>query len=352
MPEFKIGNLNVGGSHPAIFIAEIGSNHDGNLNRAFKLIELAKQAGASIAKFQHYKADTLASAVGFERLSLAHYTDNPYDVFKKYEISWEWTPLLKEHCDKVGIEFMSTPYSLEAVDHLNPYVSAFKIGSGDITYHRLLSKAILTKKPVMLSTGASNMEEVKTVVKFFDDYPFVLMHCNTNYEDSPSNDQYLNLRIINRYKNVFGYMAVIGYSSHTNSSSEIIATILSAKVIEAHFTDGCSNSPDDTFALLPNAFRETVEATRHIETMLGDGTKRVEENEKDTVVLQRRCLRAAVDLSAGTILGPEHVVALRPAPEGSLDPFRLNEVVGKTIRMPFVKGQAFYPGLLFPDLEG
>ena len=147
---FKIGKKRIGTNMPTYFIADIGANHDGSLVRAKKLIRLAKLAGADAAKFQHFSAKTIVSDLGFKKLKnlKSHQSKWKKSVFSVYEaasINKKWTKILKKYCDKVGIEFMTSPYSLEIVDEINPYVKIIKIGSGDITWIDIIKK-IASKK--------------------------------------------------------------------------------------------------------------------------------------------------------------------------------------------------------------
>ena len=335
---FKIGNTWVGAKHPVYFIAEIGANHDGNIDRAIELIKLAKESGANAVKFQHYSADTLASAAGFRELSsLGHYSSNPHSIFSKYETPWEWTPQLKLACDQFGIEFMSTPYSLEAADHLAPYVNAFKIGSGDITYSKLLKHVKSIGKPVIISTGASHALEVKRAAE--ESLASCVMQCNTNYTNDRSNLRYLNLAFIGKLKEA-GYLP--GFSYHLTELDPIIAAVaMGAKMIEVHFSDKKSTSPDNPFAMSPFGFEFMVEIVRDLEEMMGSGEKVVEPNERETVVLQRRCLRAARPMQAGEVVTEADVVALRPAPVDSIPPYEMRAIIGRPLVIDVEKGQAF-----------
>lgn len=334
------------------FIAEIGANHEGSLTRACWLVELAARAGASAVKFQHYRADTLASEVGFERLSsLAHYSDNPHRVFRQYEIPWEWTPILAEACRQSGVDFLSTPYDLAAVDHLDPYVAAFKIGSGDITYTDLIAHVVSKKKQVLLATGASSDRDVSTAVSTYYRYrtvdmpPLCIMQCNTNYDVDINKGIHANLNVLGTFKD-YSSQIVLGYSDHTlDSITTLGAVALGARVIEKHFTDNRTrNGPDHPFAIEPREFQEMVSQVQLLEAAMGSGVKQIEANEQETVVLQRRCLRAARDLPAGHVLTPADVVALRPAPEGSVPPSRIKEFMGRAL-----KDELYYHDELYDD---
>ncbi len=340
MSKFQIGNRMVGDGHPVYFIAEIGSNHEGSLEKAKHLCSLAKRSGADCAKFQHYRADKLASRGGFEKISnLAHYKENPYDVFKKYEVPWEWTPVLKEYCDSIGIEFMSTPYDLEAVDHLEPYVNAYKIGSGDITYHELVTRALLTRKPLLISTGASNQEDINLLIyalstfayNVFGDHKYntCIMHCNTNYDGVSTTS--LNLSTLRRL-HIYG--STMGLSDHTTSWAVIAYAVgAGAKVIERHFTDNriTNSAPDSPFAMDPYDWEGMVGMVRELERLEGNGIKKVEENERETVVLQRRCIRSGVARDRGWTLRLDDLVYLRPCPADGIPPYLANEVVGRRL---------------------
>lgn len=344
MTQFAIGNRLIGDLHPVYFIAEIGANHEGSLDRAKKLIELAKKAGAECAKFQHYKADSLTSRAGFSTIgSLAHYSDNPNTVFRRFEVPSEWTPQLKEHCDKVGIEFMSTPYSLETVDELDPYVDAFKIGSGDITYTELIKKVVATKKPVILSTGASDIGDVLRAMQYTG-LQVAVMQCNTNYSGlDEENYKHTNIRVLKDYKYLFPY-AVLGLSDHLIHKEAVLAAVVfGAKIIEKHFSDDPARggSPDHSFALSTAEFGAMVDSVRRMEQVMGSAVKKVEENERETVILQRRSLRARHTLHCGDILLPSDVVALRPAPPDSLPPYDLSRYVGKILTKDLAEGEHF-----------
>ena len=324
------------------FIAEIGANHDGKLDRALKLIQLAAESGASAVKFQHYKADTLASKVGFDQLqSLAHYSDNPHSVFRRYEVPWGWTPVLADVCRTYKVDFLSTPYDLDAVDHLDPYVKMFKIGSGDSTYHELIKHAASKGKDLCIATGASSFYDIDQVVKLVPMNTVTLMQCNTNYDVDQNKGRHANLEVI---RELYGYYPkAVGYSDHTlDYVTALGAVALGATVIEKHFTDDrTGESPDHPFAVEPPQFRDMVSAVRRLEAAMGDGVKTIEDNEKETVVLQRRCLRAARDMEVGTVLTADDLVALRPAPAGSFKPYEEALLLGRTLYRAIKKGEHF-----------
>lgn len=170
MNKIKIGNKFVGEGQKPYFIADIASNHDGDIERAYKLIELAKKAGADAAKFQNFKAEKIVSKKGFENLGrqISHQSSwekSVFEVYKDASIGDEWTEKLKQKCDEYEIEYMTSPYNFEAVDLVNDYVNAFKIGSGDITWIDIIEYIASKNKPVILATGASTLEDVKRAVE-------------------------------------------------------------------------------------------------------------------------------------------------------------------------------------------
>ena len=165
MNEVKLGNKIVGDGHPLYFIADIAANHDGDINRAFKLIEFAKEAGADAAKFQNFKAKNIVSRKGFDTLGgqLSHQSSwkkSVYEVYEDASLSYEWTRKLKEKCDDCDIEYFTSAYDFESVDHVDPYLNVYKIGSGDISWLEIIEYIVKKNKPVILATGASTMDDM------------------------------------------------------------------------------------------------------------------------------------------------------------------------------------------------
>ena len=161
----KIENKEINQNSETYFIADIAANHDGDIERAKDLIYLAAESGANAAKFQHFQAKTIVSDFGFKSLkqNLAHqksWKKSVYEVYEDASVNLDWTQILVETCSKAKIAFFTTPYSLEVIDFIDKYVPAFKIGSGDITWHALIEKVAKKKKPYILATGASSFEEV------------------------------------------------------------------------------------------------------------------------------------------------------------------------------------------------
>ncbi len=349
MPHFKIGERAVGDWHATYFIADIAANHDGSLERAKQLIRLAAEAGADAAKFQHFRAEKIVSDFGFRSLGMqqshqAKWLRSVFEVYREASLPWDWTPELKATCDQAGIEFLSTPYDFEAANMLDPYVQAFKIGSGDITWLEMLEHIARKKKPVILSTGASNIEDVRRASDALTSiYPrFALLQCNTNYTGQADNLNHIHLNVLRSYRKLFSN-AVLGLSDHTPGHSTVLGAVaLGASVIEKHFTDDIEREgPDHAFSMTPVEWREMVTRTRELEQALGSADKCVNDNEKETVVLQRRCLRAARDLPAGKRLERSDIEMLRPAPHHAIPPHEIDRVMGRRLVGSMARGQEF-----------
>jgi sialic acid synthase SpsE len=350
--DIQIGNKWIGKLHPSYFIADIAANHDSDLSRAKDLIFLAKEVGADCAKFQHFKASKIVSDQGFKSLGGAKshqsaWKKSVYEVYEKFELNREWNNELAKTALLAGIDFMTTPYDIDAVETVNPYVLAWKIGSGDITYRSLIEYVAKTNKPVMLATGASSMEDVQRGVKtiFQHNNKLVLMQCNTNYTGSIENFKYINLNVLKTYAQNFPTV-ILGLSDHSPGHSTVLGAIaLGARVIEKHFTDDVRrHGPDHGFSMDPKSWSEMVRRCRELEAALGDGIKRVESNEEETAVLQQRCLRATKNLPIGHVLTTDDVEALRPATLGALRPFLLEEILGKRIKRKLDFGDPLMSG--------
>jgi sialic acid synthase SpsE len=350
MTTFDTGRFVIGPEGPTYFIADISANHDGQLDRAKKLVRLAAESGANAAKFQNFRADTIVSARGFEDLGSqvshqATWVKSVVDVYREAELPSEWTWELRAECDAAGIDYFSAPYELGAVDYLDPYVSMFKIGSGDITWLEMIERVASKGKPVLLATGASDIGDVQRAVHLLESHgvPIVLMQCNTNYTGSLDNYRHVHLRVLETYSVLFPDV-VLGLSDHTPGHATVLGAVaLGARVIEKHFTDDRSRTgPDHPFSMGPDPWREMVEGTRELELALGSADKRVAENESETVVVQRRCLRAATDLSAGNVLGREMIDVLRPSPPGSVPPYDIGRIVGMSLRRDLARGEEIH----------
>lgn len=337
---FYIDKIKIGFNQPVFFISEIGSNFDGNIQRAKELILLSKKVGANAVKFQHYSASTLISDLGFKSLgnSLSHqkkWKQSVFDTYDKASLNPEWTKELAEFSKKNEIIFFTSPYSDELVDIVDPYVPAYKIGSGDISNIKLIEKIAKLKKPILLATGASTVFEVTQAVELIGKHnsELVLMQCNTNYTSDLSNYKNLNLKVLETFKNKYPNI-ILGLSDHTSDEISTLASIaLGAKVIEKHFTDSNTRiGPDHPFSLNPVTWPEMIKKARLLEQALGDGKKQIEENEKEAYIVQRRSVCAKKFIPKGKVLREDDFIFLRPFPKNAFHPYEIDKILGKSAK--------------------
>ena len=339
MKEIIIENKIIGMNHPTYFIADVAANHDGDIERAKDLIYLCAEAGANAAKFQHFTASTIVSNQGFKSLGgqqshQSKWKKSVFDVYQDASIDQDWTPILKETCDKAGITFLTSPYSYELVDKVDDFLSAYKIGSGDITWLGIVDHIASKGKPVLLATGASTVDEVdiamSTLLRRTND--IVLMQCNTNYTASLENFKYINLNVLKEYSRRYPN-TILGLSDHTPGHATVLGAVaLGARVIEKHFTnDTTREGPDHKFSMDFIAWKGMVDRTRELENSLGFEIKKVEDNEKETVVLQRRAIRVKKDLTVGDKIRGDDLEFLRPCPKDALPPYELEKILNKEI---------------------
>lgn len=344
--QVTIGANHIGLGYPTYFIADIAANHDGDLSRAKDLIYLCAEAGANAAKFQNFQAASIVSDYGFRQLgAVAHqaaWRKSVFEVYQDASVDLKWTETLRETCIEAGVEYLTTPYAFDLADRLSPYVQAWKLGSGDITWHAFIEYLAKDSKPLLIATGASTMAEVEAayaVARRHNDQ-IALMQCNTNYTGSLDNFRHIALNVLKTYATAFPD-AILGLSDHTPGHATTLGAVtLGARIVEKHFTDDTGREgPDHRFSMSPSAWQEMVERTRELESALGPAEKRVMDNEKESVVVQRRALCAARTLEAGSILTADDVVALRPCPEQGIPPYRLNDLLGRRLKTAVISGQ-------------
>lgn len=312
-------------------IAEAGVNHEGNMDLAKRLIDEAARGGAHAIKFQTYKAETIASK---DSPSYWDTTKEPvknqFELFKKFDKFWKKEfEELKVECDKRGIEFMSTPFDTEAANFLNDLMPVFKISSSDITNFPFITHIARFGKPILLSTGASDKDEIGEAVELIKSHgnKLALLHCVLNY---PTLNENANLGMIIDQKRAFPD-AVPGYSDHTlpgTMEALKIATLLGAVILEKHFTfDKALPGNDHYHAMdmddLKYFFRDMDKAF----TMIGEFEKRPLESEAAAIKNARRSLVATKRITAGDVISPEHLTWKRPA--SGISPKHINDVIGK-----------------------
>lgn len=346
MISFKLGSKLISKKSPTYFIADIAANHDGSLARAKRLIKLCAKAGANAAKFQHFRAETIVSKHGFDKIKKkahqAKWKKSVFQVYKEASINPKWTSQLKSECKKYKIDFMTAPYDLQFIDDVEKYISAYKIGSGDITWEESLLKISKKKHPIILATGASNFSEVQRAVKILkkNNKKLILMQCNTNYTNSLKNFKYLNLNVLNTYNQFFKNNVILGLSDHTPGHISVLGAVaLGARVIEKHFTDNnYREGPDHEFSMNPQTWKEMVSSTRILEATLGSGKKIIEHNEKESAIVQRRGIWVLNKISQNQIIKKNDLICLRPCPPSALNPFHLKKIIGKKAK------KKLYPG--------
>lgn len=347
-PCFSVSNKKIGLDYPTYFIADVAANHDGNLEKAIELIYLAAEAGADAVKFQHFEADKIVSDYGFKDLKSkqshqSSWKKSVFDIYKDASLPRNWTQELQKASEKAGIHFFSAPYDFSAVDLLNKaQVPAHKIGSGDITWTGILEKVATSNVPIFLATGASSMEDVIRAVDTFKKYhvPLCLMQCNTNYTGDLENLRHVHLNVLKSYAVMWPEL-VLGLSDHTPGHATVLGAVaLGARAIEKHFTNNkTSEGPDHKFSMDFKDWREMVDRTRELESALGSCIKRVADNEKETVVLQRRCIRLTKNLAAGSVITEADVEVLRPAPADAIMPYDIKKIIGHSLKNAKQQGQ-------------
>ncbi len=311
----KIGRKYLGANSSCYVIAEIGSNFNGRISNAKKLIKLAKDVGADAAKFQSFVPEKIISRRGFEKKLVfqAKWKKSVWEVYNEAQLPLSWHEELSRYAKSVGIDFMSTPYYYEAVDEMVKLkVPAIKIGSGEITNLEFLKYVGKTMKPILLATGASTMQEVEeavSAIRSTGNRKIILMQAITQY---PSPIAEANLKVIETFREKFKLN--VGYSDHSLGSLVILASVaMGACVIEKHFTANTKlRGPDHVHSLDTRDFRQMVQNIRLLEGSLGDGIKKVEKSERETRIIQRRGVWTIKKISKGEIFSKSNVDVLRP----------------------------------------
>jgi N,N'-diacetyllegionaminate synthase len=339
----NIGHKQVGPGHPAFIIAEAGVNHNGDLEMARQLVEVAAAAGADAVKFQTFRAEAVASPNAPKaqyQLEATDRSETQLEMLRRLELSPQAHREIKEHCQKNGIIFLSTPFDEEAADLLEELdVPAFKISSGDVTNLPLLEHVARKGKPVILSTGMSDIEEVSQAVQTIREAgckDLVLLQCVSNY---PANPADVNLRAMHTMAMEFS--VPVGYSDHTEGIEAVLAAVaVGACIVEKHFTLNRNlPGPDHKASLEPGELASMIAAIRKVEAALGDGRKVRAAGEADTARAARRSLTAARDISAGTLLTRGMIAVQRPGT--GLSPAMLSSLVGRRVRVDVPAGSLF-----------
>ena len=296
-------------------IAEAGVNHNGSVEIAHKMIDKARSAGADCIKFQVFNTEALVSAnaptASYQREKTSE--TSQFSMLKALELKREEIISLKKHCDDVEIEFLATPFDLESVEFLDPLVSRFKIGSGDITNFPLLESVARKGKPVLLSTGMATLGEIEDafwlLARHLPPHRITLLHCVSIYPTPP---ELVNLNVIHTLKRLF--KIPVGFSDHSIGINMAIAAVaMGAAVIEKHFTlDKGFKGPDHHASIDAAELEMLVNAVREIEIGLGNGLKCISDTEAEVKSVVRRGIYARRNIKAGQLLGAGDLIVLRP----------------------------------------
>ncbi len=324
----NIGDRAVGTGYPAYVIAEIGSNHDSDLGRAKELIGAAKYAGADAVKFQSFTAEGLLNPLRPD--DHGNWVPHPaYPVLERLTLPEDWHRTLMAHCASTGITFLSAPFESKRAELLNEIgVEAFKLASGELTNEPFIEEVATFGKPVILSTGAAYMEEVRRAVELVTgkkNHQIALLHCASLY---PPSYEDVNIRAMAALAREFA--CPVGISDHTPGSTVALGAIaLGASIIEKHITiDRGLNGPDHPYAMEVEEFRRMVSEVRNLEKALGDGIKRPSPNETAERTGARRSIYAKVDMAKGEVVTSDKLKLVRHV--CGLEPKELGRVIGKT----------------------
>ena len=322
-------------SFPVFVIAEAGVNHNGDVGLALRLCDAARATGADAVKFQTFRARDLVvpGAPTAEYQARQTGAQDQYAMLEALELSEDQHRQIKAHCDAIGIEFFSTPFSVDAVDMLVRLgVKRIKLSSGELTHRRLVQHAAATGLPLLLSTGMATMDETREALAWVREArghlrDVTVFHCTSAY---PAPDEALNLTAIPAMQRDLG--VTIGYSDHSEGVEAALAAVaLGAYVIEKHITvDRTLPGPDHSASLEPGEFTRMVAGIRRVSAMRGDGAKAPTPAERDTARVARRSVAASRDIPAGTQITEDMLVCRRPAT--GIAPRDMGRVVGSRAR--------------------
>jgi N,N'-diacetyllegionaminate synthase len=342
MSKVRIGNRIVGENHPVFIIAEAGVNHDGDINRAIELVDMAAEAGADAVKFQNFKAENIVT----KKVEKAKYqkettgaNGSQYEMLKKLELKGSDCKRLAEHAKKKNIVFLSTPYDEQSVDLLDEIgVQAFKVASAEIINSQLLRCMASKAKPIILSTGMANLGEIEEGLSTIKDQGIkevVLLHCITSY---PARIEEMNLMVMETLKRAFN--VPVGLSDHTiGLTIPIAAVALGACMIEKHFTlDKKLSGPDHRASLEPHELKEMVKTIRDVEKAIGDGIKKPTQDEEKIKRVMRRRIVAQADIEKDTVIIDRMLTTKRVG--SGLEPKYIPRIIGRKALMNIKQDEA------------
>ncbi|MEW5766655.1 MAG: N-acetylneuraminate synthase family protein [bacterium] len=336
MKKIKIADKLIGKDEPTFVVAEVGQNHNGDIDLAKRLIKEAAQSGADAVKLQTIFAGGLVTD-----------DDSGYKRLQALEFNLAQYQELSKTAGETGIIFFSTPFDERGVDLLEKLnVPVYKIASGDLTNHPLIEYVGQTGKPIIISTGAADIKEIKEAIASVGHKEIILLHCVSNY---PASIEDINLRAMRAMEEVF--KTPVGFSDHTEGTiAPLVAVALGASVIEKHFTlDKALPGPDHALSLDPGEFQGMIRDIRMVEKALGSPVKEAVASEKPIRKLARRGLKAKVDIKEGVRITGDMIAVLRP--ETGLAPQYLKEVIGRRAKQTIKRNEAISWEALEPPIN-
>lgn len=324
-----------------LIIAEAGVNHNGDLETAKKLALVAKQCGADIVKFQTAQLSSLVSRYArmadYQKENIGQ-DMSQQEMLKKLLLTYEEFTILSEYCKEIGIKFLSTPFDIESIHFLNELgCDIWKVPSGEITNLPYLLEIAKTKKPIIMSTGMCQLDEIERAIKTLKHNgsgDISLLHCTTEY---PAPYEEVNLKAMNTLKETFG--AEVGYSDHTKGIEVPVAAVaMGATIIEKHFTlDKNMEGPDHKASLEPDELAQMVQSIRHIEKALGDGVKAPTPSERKNIQIARKSIVAKCNIKKGDVFTQDNITTKRPG--NGISPMKWFEVLGQVAMRDYAEDE-------------
>lgn len=340
----KLGPFSIGPGHPCFVIAEAGVNHNGNLDMARQLIDEARLAGAQAVKFQMFKADKLVSRSTPKAAYQIRNTggnESQHEMIRRLELGFDQHRQLIDYAERQGIILLSTPFDEDSADELERLkIKAYKIPSGEVINLPFLAHLARKGKPIVLSTGMSDLTEVAAAVRTIEENgtpPLILLQCLTNYPADPAE---VNLRAMATMASAFG--VPVGYSDHVVGNEVAFAAVArGACLVEKHFTlDRALPGPDHQASLEPKELAALIKGIRTVEAALGDGLKRPASSEAEIARIVRKSLVAACDIPAGTRIDTSMLIAKRPGT--GISPADIHWVLGRRTSRDIARDSLIY----------
>ncbi len=341
----RIGERLVGDGRPCFVVAEAGSNHNGSLAQALRLVDVASQAGVDAVKFQLFRADRLYPRTA-GRSAYLRQDRSIYDIIAEMEMPYDWVPKLAAYARQKGVLFLASVFDEGSLERLLPHVPAFKVASYEMTHLPLVRAIARCGKPMIIATGAASLEEVgETVeaVREAGNQELILMQCTASYPAPPES---LNVRALVTLREAFGVPTGLSDHSRDPLTGPLAAVALGAHMLEKHFTlSNALPGPDHSFAVEPEELGQMIRKVRELESALGSGEKTVHPVEEELRTFARRQIFAARTIGAGEAFSRENTVILRSGGNnGGLPPKRYEALLGRTAARRIAEGSPIREG--------